>query len=192
MLHLILFGPPGSGKGTQAAKLVDRYNLYHISTGDLFRAEIANKTPLGLKALEFMNQGILVPDEVTIEMLRNKVESEPSVNGFIYDGFPRTIAQAEALDQMLTEKGEQISALVALEVPDDEIVRRILKRGVSSGRADDNDETIIRKRMDEYRKKTAEVFGYYNQSGKSHQINGIGTIENIFEEISAHLDEICC
>jgi len=192
MLHLILFGPPGSGKGTQAAKLVDRYNLYHISTGDLFRAEIANKTPLGLKALEFMNQGILVPDEVTIEMLRNKVESEPSVNGFIYDGFPRTIAQAEALDHMLTEKGEQISALVALEVPDDEIVRRILKRGVSSGRADDNDETIIRKRMDEYRQKTAEVFGYYKQSGKSHQINGIGTIENIFEEISAHLDEICC
>ena len=189
MLHLILFGPPGSGKGTQAAKLVDRYNLYHISTGDLFRAEIANKTPLGLKALEFMNQGILVPDEVTIEMLRNKVESEPSVNGFIYDGFPRTIAQAVALDHMLTEKGEQISAL---EVPDDEIVRRILKRGTSSGRADDNDETIIRKRMDEYRQKTAEVFGHYQQSGKSHQINGIGTIENIFEEISTHLDEICC
>ena len=139
-----------------------------------------------------MNQGILVPDEVTIEMLRNKVESEPSVNGFIYDGFPRTIAQAIALDHMLTEKGEQISALVALEVPDDEIVRRILKRGTSSGRADDNDETIIRKRMDEYRQKTAEVFGHYQQSGKSHQINGIGTIENIFEEISTHLDEICC
>ena len=167
MFHLILFGPPGSGKGTQAAKLVEKYNLVHISTGDLFRAEMSQKTELGLKALEFMNQGILVPDEITIGMLRHKVESIQGVAGFIYDGFPRTIPQ----------------------VSDDEIVKRILNRGQSSGRADDNDEEIIRKRMDEYRKKTSEVYNYYQGFNKSTLINGEGSIDEIFDGLCSVMDQ---
>lgn len=189
MLHFILFGPPGSGKGTQAVKLVEKYKLAHISTGDLFRSEINNKTELGLKAMEYMNQGNLVPDEVTIAMLKNKVESMPDVNGFIYDGFPRTIPQAVALDNMLAENGEAINALVALEVADDEIVKRILKRGLTSGRPDDNDESIIRKRMEEYRSKTSEVFNFYATQNKSHSINGIGSIDEIFDNLSSLFDK---
>lgn len=189
MFHLILFGPPGSGKGTQASKLVEKYNLVHISTGDLFRAEMSQKTELGLKALEFMNQGILVPDEITIGMLRHKVESIQGVAGFIYDGFPRTIPQAQALDAMLAEKGEAIHQLIALEVSDDEIVKRILNRGQSSGRADDNDEEIIRKRMDEYRKKTSEVYNYYQGFNKSTLINGEGSIDEIFDGLCSVMDQ---
>ena len=190
MLHLILFGPPGSGKGTQAAKLVEKYNLAHISTGDLFRAEIQNKTPLGIKAMEFMSQGQLVPDQVTIEMLRNKVDSMTNVKGFIYDGFPRTTPQAQALDQMLKEKNESIAALIALHVDDDEIVRRILNRGLSSGRQDDSDESIIRNRMEEYRKKTSVVYDYYKAIHKSHPIDGFGSIDEIFENVTCLLDDI--
>ena len=190
MLHLILFGPPGSGKGTQAAKLVEKYNLAHISTGDLFRAEIQNKTPLGIKAMEFMSQGQLVPDQVMIEMLRNKVDSMTNVKGFIYDGFPRTTPQAQALDQMLKEKNESIAALIALHVDDDEIVRRILNRGLSSGRQDDSDESIIRNRMEEYRKKTSVVYDYYKAIHKSHTIDGFGSIDEIFENVTCLLDDI--
>ncbi|NOT36927.1 MAG: adenylate kinase [Saprospiraceae bacterium] len=190
MLHIILFGPPGSGKGTQAEKLVAKYELFHISTGDLFRSEISNKTLLGIKAKEFMDQGILVPDEITLGMLKNKVESLPHVQGFIYDGFPRTIPQAEALDEMLKEKNQHINALIALHVEDDEIVRRILKRGQNSNRSDDEDESIIRKRMDEYRLKTSSVYNYYELKGKSNSIQGIGSIDEINDRINSLIDKI--
>jgi len=188
MIHLILFGPPGSGKGTQADKLIKKYNLFHISTGDLFRAETTQKTPLGLKALEFMNQGILVPDEITIGMLKNKLHDLKHVSGIIYDGFPRTIAQAIALDHLLSESEEEIQILIALEVPDQEIVRRIVKRGITSGRADDSDESIIQKRMDEYRLKTSEVFDFYLQKNKSKSIDGMGSVDEIFDRICIELD----
>lgn len=189
MLHIILFGPPGSGKGTQAEKLVQKFNLYHISTGDLFRSEISNQTSLGIKAKEFMDQGVLVPDEITLGMLKNKVESLPNVKGFIYDGFPRTIPQAESLDEMLAEKNQEINALIALHVEDDEIVRRILKRGLNSKRPDDLDESIIRKRMDEYRQKTTSVYNYYDNKGKSNSINGIGTIDEINNRLNVLIEK---
>ena len=190
MLNLILFGPPGSGKGTQAEKLVEKYNLLHISTGDLFRYEMSNDTPLGLEAKAYMAKGRLVPDSVTIGMLRNKVESAPEVQGYIFDGFPRTIPQAEALDALLAEKGQAIDSLVALDVPEDEIVARLLNRGKSSGRDDDNDEKIIRTRFKVYLKETAVVFDHYDQFGKSESINGIGDINHIFDNICTVIDEV--
>lgn len=191
MIHLILFGPPGSGKGTQAVKLAEKYNLVHISTGDLFRMETSQKTELGLKALEFMSQGMLVPDEITIGMLKKKVHSVPDARGFIYDGFPRTIAQANALDEMLKEDNESIDVLLSLEVPEEEIVKRILNRGISSGRSDDNDESIIRKRIQVYSEETAAVFEHYMHDNKSKKIDGIGIIEDIFERLCKHIDPLC-
>lgn len=184
MLYFILFGPPGSGKGTQATQLAEKFGLTHISTGDLFRYEIGNNTPLGQEAQSYMKKGELVPDSVTVGMLRNKVESTKDTNGFILDGFPRTIPQAEALDGMLSEKDEEINGLIALEVPDDEIVKRLLLRGETSGRADDANESIIRNRIDVYKKETAPVFKYYEDQGKAHTIFGIGTIEEINSRLS--------
>lgn len=188
MLNLILFGPPGSGKGTQAALLVEKYNLLHISTGDLFRHEMGNDTPLGLKAKSYISKGALVPDEVTIGMLKNKVDAHPDVAGFIFDGFPRTIPQSEALDALLESKGEQVSGLIALDVEDDEIVKRILNRAKTSGRKDDSDESIIRNRIAVYNEETSQVYGYYDQAGLSSSISGIGTIEEIFDRICAKID----
>ena len=190
MTNLILFGPPGSGKGTQAAKLIDKYNLVHISTGDLFRYEMGNNTPLGLQAKAFMAEGRLVPDEVTIGMLRNKVEAHPEAQGFIFDGFPRTIPQAEALDSLLAEMSTGIAGLIALEVDDEEIVGRILNRGKSSGRPDDNDEAIIRKRITVYKQETTPVFDYYAEHGKSHSIPGVGSIHDIFERLCMTIDQL--
>ena len=189
MLNLILFGPPGSGKGTQAENIVNHYNLLHISTGDLFRYEMGNDTPLGLKAKEYISKGELVPDEVTIGMLKNKVNSSPDAKGFIFDGFPRTIAQAEALDIFLQEKETTISVLVALEVDDDEIVKRILNRGLTSGRADDNDEEIIRNRIAVYNSETAQVYDYYAKEDKSVKVEGIGTIDEIFDRLKSEIDK---
>jgi len=189
MLNIILFGPPGSGKGTQANNLVDHYDLLHISTGDLFRYEMGNNTPLGLEAKSYISKGELVPDEVTIGMLKNKVNSNPDVKGYIFDGFPRTIAQAESLDSFLSEKGSSISALVALGVDDDEIVKRLLNRGLTSGRADDNDEEIIRNRIGVYNNETAQVYDYYDTSGKSTKVEGMGTIEEIFERLKYAIDK---
>lgn len=188
MINLILFGPPGSGKGTQAAKLVEKYQLLHISTGDLFRYEMGNDTPLGLKAKSYIAKGELVPDAVTVGMLRNKVEANPGVEGYIFDGFPRTIPQCEALDELLSEKGESISKLIMLDVPDAEIVARIKKRGETSGRADDLDESIIRNRIDVYKKETTPVFDYYAEKDKSVKINGVGGIEDIFARLSEEID----
>ena len=191
MLNLILFGPPGSGKGTQAENLIEKYGILHISTGDLFRYEMGNNTPLGIKAKEYMAKGELVPDEVTIGMLKNKVDANPDVSGIIIDGFPRTIPQAEALDAFLQEKNTEVTALVALDVPDEELVKRLLNRGKSSGRADDNDEEIIRNRISIYKSETAQVFDYYAQNGKSKLIPGVGSIEEIFDRLVAAIDEAC-
>lgn len=190
MLNLILFGPPGSGKGTQAEHLIARYQILHISTGDLFRYEMGNDTPLGLKAKEYMSRGELVPDEVTIGMLENKVNAHPEVKGIIFDGFPRTIAQAEALDRFLASKGTSVTALVALDVPDEELVVRLLGRGKTSGRADDNDEAVIRTRIDVYKKETTPVFEFYRQQGKSQMIPGVGTIDEIFERLTSTIDHL--
>ncbi|MBK9212661.1 MAG: adenylate kinase [Saprospiraceae bacterium] len=190
MINLILFGPPGSGKGTQAAFIANKYNLLHISTGDLFRYELSNNTELGQRARAYMDQGMLVPDSLTIEMLKNKVLSHPDTDGYIFDGFPRTIPQAEALDTMLAEMNQSISALVALEVPDEEIVERILLRGQSSLRADDLNEEIIRKRISVYQAETSPVFEYYSLQNKSHSVSGLGTIEEITQRLSNLLDNM--
>jgi adenylate kinase len=190
MINLVLFGPPGSGKGTQAHKLIEKYGLIHISTGDLFRYEIGHSTPLGRQAKAFMDKGELVPDSVTIGMLRNKVEAHPQAQGFIFDGFPRTIAQAKALDNLLTEKGTSVAALIALQVDDEEIVHRIKLRGATSGRPDDSDETIIRNRIAVYKSETSPVFDYYAAQSKSHSINGIGGVQEIFGRLSAAIDRL--
>ena len=179
MINLILFGPPGSGKGTQAANLVEAFQLLHISTGDLFRYEMGNNTELGQLAKDYMAKGELVPDEVTIGMLKNKVNANPDVAGYIFDGFPRTIAQAEALDGFLKEKEEMVSGLLMLEVDDEELVKRLLKRGESSGRKDDSDESIIRNRIDVYKSETTPVFDYYAKRGTAQKIDGKGSIEEI-------------
>ncbi|MBV6439289.1 MAG: adenylate kinase [Haliscomenobacteraceae bacterium CHB4] len=190
MINLILFGPPGSGKGTQAQKLIAKYKLVHISTGDLFRYEMGNDTPLGREAKAFIAKGELVPDSVTIGMLRNKVEAHPDAHGFIFDGFPRTIAQAEALDALLEEKGTSVTALVALQVDDEEIIERIKLRGETSGRADDSDETIIRNRIAVYKNETSPVYDFYATKGISQSIDGIGGIDEIFERLSAAVDRM--
>ena len=189
MLNLILFGPPGSGKGTQAKKIVDKYNLLHISTGDLFRYEMGNNTALGIKAKEYMAKGELVPDEVTVGMLKNKVMANLEVNGYIFDGFPRTTPQAEALDKLLNSLDTDVTILLALDVDDEEIVKRILDRGKSSGRADDNDESIIRNRIEVYNQETAPIYNYYNDYEKSQKIDGIGGIDEIFDRICVILDK---
>ena len=191
MLNLILFGPPGSGKGTQAERLISKYNLCHISTGDMFRYELSHNTELGQLARSYMDKGQLVPDSVTIDMLRKRVQDNPHVKGFIFDGFPRTTPQAEALDELLVESGETISGLIELAVDEDEIVKRVLLRGKSSGRSDDNDESIIRKRINVYRSETTPVADYYAQFGKSHKIQGVGSIDDIFNNLCRTIDSLC-
>jgi adenylate kinase len=190
MLNLILFGPPGSGKGTQADKLVKRYKLIHISTGDLFRYEMKHDTELGLRAKEYMAKGELVPDEVTVGMLRNRVEQSLDAKGFIFDGFPRTIPQAESLDTLLAEHGTSISGLVALDVPDQEIIDRILLRGKTSGRPDDNDTAIIKNRIEVYRGETEPVYNYFAKQDKSRTVNGLGTIDEIFDRLCSEIDAV--
>jgi adenylate kinase len=188
MLNLILFGPPGSGKGTQAELLIQEYGVLHISTGDLFRYEMGNNTELGLKAKEYIAKGELVPDSVTIGMLKNKVEANPSSKGIIFDGFPRTIQQAEALDEFLESKGTEVTLLIALDVPEQELVKRLLQRGQSSGRTDDVNEEIIQNRIAVYKRETSPVFNYYSQKGKAKLINGIGSINDIFASIMHTID----
>lgn len=189
MINLILFGPPGSGKGTQAKQLENKYNLVHISTGDLFRYEIGNETPLGLRAKEYMKKGELVPDEVTIGMLQNKVDASIGAKGFIFDGFPRTIPQCEALDQFLSAKEETVTALIALEVDEEEIVKRLLKRGETSGRADDSNEGVIRNRISVYKEETEVVYGYYDEQCLSSKVDGLGDIDVIFDRLCTAIDE---
>lgn len=183
MLNIVLFGPPGAGKGTQSQKLIDQYELVHLSTGDLLRSEIARGTELGLQAKSIMDRGELVSDEIVIGMIESKLDANPHANGFIFDGFPRTKAQAEALDDLLQKKGTAISAMLALEVDNEELTKRLLLRGKESGRADDQNEDIIRNRINEYNNKTLPLKNYYSEQGKFHSIKGIGTIEGIFKEL---------
>ena len=188
MINLVLFGKPGAGKGTQAEFLKTKYQLFHISTGDLFRHHISNKTALGTLAQSYMDQGDLVPDQVTIDMLKDAVESHPEAKGFIFDGFPRTTKQAEALDAFLREKSMQISVTLALEADDDVLVERLINRGKTSGRADDQDEQKIRNRFDEYNNKTAPLRAFYEGQGKFHSVDGIGSIDEITQRLTALID----
>jgi len=187
MLNLVLFGPPGAGKGTQSQKLIDRYQLVHISTGDLFRAHISNQTALGQQVSKLIADGELVPDSITIAMLEEEIVKNPEAKGFIFDGFPRTVAQAEALDRFLESKGTAISGVVALDVTEEELTARIAKRKAISNRADDDAEKL-KKRIEEYFNKTIHVLPYYEQQGKLTKVNGIGDIDVIFDEIKGVID----
>ncbi|MHA7843363.1 MAG: adenylate kinase [Winogradskyella sp.] len=190
MTNIVLFGPPGAGKGTQANFLKEKYDLVHISTGDVFRYNIKNETALGMLAKSYMDKGELVPDQVTIDMLNKEVEKNAGANGFIFDGFPRTNAQAKALDELMDSKDSQINAMVALEVDDEVLVERLLKRGETSGRADDADESIIRNRIKEYYDKTAILKDYYSAQDKYYGVDGVGSIEDITERLSAVIDKL--
>ena len=190
MFNLILFGPPGSGKGTQSEKIISQYGLIHLSTGDLLRSEIARQTPLGLEAKKFMDQGLLVPDEVVIGMISSKLDANSKARGFIFDGFPRTAAQAEALDKLLSLKKTAITIVLSLEVPEEELVRRLLGRGLVSGRSDDANEAIIRARILEYHDKTAPVADHYAQQGKFKKVKGDGDIEETFALLQQEIDAL--
>lgn len=183
MLNIVLFGPPGAGKGTQSQKLIDKYGLVHLSTGDILRSEIARGSALGMEAKQLMDRGDLVGDDIVIGMIESKLDGNPNANGFIFDGFPRTQAQAVALDDLLQKKGTAISAMLALEVDNEELVKRLLLRGKDSGRPDDANEEIIRNRVNEYNNKTLPLKKYYSEQAKFHSINGIGSIDSIFKEI---------
>ncbi|MGN6435772.1 MAG: adenylate kinase [Agriterribacter sp.] len=188
MFNLILFGPPGSGKGTQSEKLIAKYGLKHLSTGDLLRGEIANQTPLGLEAKSFIDKGQLVPDEVVIGMISSALDSNPEAKGFLFDGFPRTEAQAEALDKLLKLKKTSIHLMLALDVAEEELVKRLLGRGKTSGRSDDTDEGVIRARIAEYHKKTSPVADYYAKFDKVKHVKGEGTIDEIFDALCFEID----
>lgn len=190
MKNIILFGKPGAGKGTQAALLRDAFQLVHISTGDLFRYNIGNNTSLGALAKSYMDQGDLVPDEVTIKMLEAEVDANSDAGGFIFDGFPRTSKQAEALDEFLHGKEMRIQATIALEVDEEVLIKRLLNRGKDSGRADDQDEEKIRNRFEEYNNKTAPLISYYIAQNKFHSITGVGTVTEISEQLIALLDSL--
>jgi adenylate kinase len=189
MFNLILFGPPGSGKGTQSEKIVERFGLIHLSTGNLLRQEISEKTPLGLEAKNFMDKGQLVPDEVVIGMIDTCLEKHPDAKGFLFDGFPRTIAQAEALDKLLALKKTAIHKVVALEVSEDELVRRLLDRGKTSGRSDDTDESVIRKRFAVYKAETEPVAHHYAEQNKFESIPGEGSVDDIFQKLSECIEK---
>jgi adenylate kinase len=188
MFNLILFGPPGSGKGTQSEKLIARYGFKHLSTGDILRNEIRNGTALGLEAKSLMDQGQLVPDAVVIGMIRTALEQNPGVNGFLFDGFPRTNAQAETLDALLTEKNTAIQVVLALQVTKSELIKRLLNRGLTSGRTDDVNESVIGSRIEEYERKTAAVADHYKKYNKVVYISGEGTVNEIFGKLSKEID----
>ena len=189
MLNIVIFGAPGSGKGTQSDKLIEHYKLFHISTGDVLRDNIRRGTDLGMTAKGYIDQGQLVPDELIIDILAQVLDEnkEQATQGVIFDGFPRTIPQAEALERLLADRGTKIDAVVGLEVPEDELIKRILLRGQMSGRADDNEETA-RKRLEVYHNQTSPLKAYYEEQGKYRAINGLGTIDGIFELIKDALD----
>jgi len=188
MFNLILFGPPGSGKGTQSENIIANYGLQHLSTGNLLRTEITNQTTLGLQAKQLMDQGQLVPDEVVIGMVGNFMDAHPEAKGFLFDGFPRTTAQCVALDALLKQKANEINVVLALEVSEEELVKRLLGRGATSGRSDDINETIIRARIKEYHDKTTAVATYYQQFNKVVHVKGEGTVESIYADLKAEID----
>jgi adenylate kinase len=188
MFNLILFGPPGSGKGTQSENIIAAYGLQHLSTGNLLREEIGNATPLGMEAKRLMDQGQLVPDEVVIGMVRNFMEARAGAKGFLFDGFPRTTAQCVALDALLKESGNEINIVLALEVSEEELVKRLLGRGLTSGRSDDTNETIIRARIKEYHDKTTAVATYYAQFDKVVHVKGEGSVDSIYADLKKEID----
>lgn len=188
MFNLILFGPPGSGKGTQSINIAKAYHLQHISTGDLLRDEVGRQTALGVEAKKYMDQGLLVPDEVVIGMISSKIDESQNVRGFIFDGFPRTKAQAEALDKLLEFKNTQIDLVLALDVPEKELINRLVLRGADSGRSDDNEDVIV-KRIKEYHSKTETVAGYYKTQDKLERVKGDHTVEETFKLLSQHIDK---
>ena len=189
MLNIVIFGAPGSGKGTQSERIVEKYGINHISTGDVLRAEIKNGTELGKTAKGYIDQGQLIPDELMIDILASVFDSFKDSKGVIFDGFPRTIAQAEALKKMLAERGQDVSVMVDLEVPEDELMVRLIKRGKDSGRADDNEETI-KNRLHVYHSQTAPLIDWYKNEKKYQHINGLGTMEGIFAEICEAIDKL--
>lgn len=190
MKNIVLFGPPGAGKGTQANFLKETYDLVHISTGDVFRYNIKNQTDLGLLAKSYMDKGELVPDQVTVDMLDDVVSRTSQANGFIFDGFPRNIVQAEALDEILKTYAAEVNAMIALEVDDEILVKRLLKRGETSGRPDDSSEEIVRNRIEIYYKETAILKSFYEKKGKYHGVDGVGDIEAITQRLNAVIDAL--
>ncbi len=190
MLNIVLFGPPGAGKGTQSELIIEKYKLTHISTGDLFRKHLKEGTELGQLAQKYIDEGNLVPDDVVIRMVEVKINSELESKGFIFDGFPRTVAQAQALDKMLGQKNMPVKAMLALDVEEEELKKRILHRAKTSGRSDDQDINKINNRIKVYQEETMPVAEYYSKQGKYHDIHGIGTIESIFSEISNIIDSL--
>lgn len=189
MFNIILFGPPGSGKGTQSERLIEKYGFKHLSTGDLLRSEIARQTPLGIEAKNFMDKGHLVPDEVVIGMISSALDENPGAKGFLFDGFPRTEAQAEALDKLLKLKHTEIGAVLALDVSEEELVKRLLNRGLTSGRSDDTNEEIIRARITEYHKKTSAVAEHYKKYDKVAYVKGEGSVDEIFNALCSEIDK---
>ena len=190
MLNLVLFGPPGAGKGTQSNLLIEKYNLVHLSTGDLLRGEITSGTQLGLEAKAIMDKGDLVSDEIVIGMISSKLDNNPNVNGFIFDGFPRTAAQATALDNLLSEKGTSISAMLSLQVEDDELIKRLLERGKDSGREDDKDVNIITNRINEYNNKTAPLKEFYLKQNKLSEVKGEGSVKEIAIKLNTVINNL--
>ena len=189
MFNIILFGPPGSGKGTQSEKLIAAYGLKHLSTGDLLRSEITKQTPLGLEAKSIMDRGQLVPDAVVVGMIRSALESNPQSKGFLFDGFPRTVAQSEALDKLLKLKNTEIGVVLALDVSEEELTQRLLNRGLTSGRSDDTNESVIRARIVEYQEKTSVVADYYSRFNKVVKVKGEGTVDEIFTTLCSEIDK---
>ena len=190
MLNIILFGPPGAGKGTQSEKIINKYNLTHIATGDLFRKHLGEGTDLGKLAQKYMDAGNLVPDEVVIGMVDEKIKEDSTAKGFIFDGFPRTVPQARALDALMEGKGEKIAGMIALEVPEEELKKRIKERGKTSGRTDDQDEAKIANRIKVYQQETMPVANYFKEQQKLASIQGVGTIEDIFTKICSEIDQL--
>ncbi len=189
MLNIVIFGAPGSGKGTQSERIVEKFGINHISTGDVLRKEIKNGTELGMTAKYFIDQGQLLPDDVIINMLASTLDGLKDSKGVIFDGFPRTVAQAEALKKMLAERGQEVSVMLDLEVPEDELMDRLIKRGQMSGRADDNEETI-KKRLVVYNEQTTPLIDWYKNDSKYQHINGLGTMEGIFAEIAEVIEKL--
>lgn len=189
MVNIVLFGPPGAGKGTQSESIIKKYQLVHISTGDLFRKHLKEGSPLGKLAQKYMDEGNLVPDQVVIDMVDDKIKNDGKVNGYIFDGFPRTVAQAEALDKLMNGKNTPISCMIALEVSKEELIKRLLNRGLTSGRTDDQDQAKINTRIQVYLNETLPVAKYYENQGKFNSIEGIGSIDSIFTNICRVIDK---